>query len=144
MYHYESCGLPNVWLKNGYKEHDTPYGKGVSIEDVEGLHRAITKSVIKSPNKMTGAEVRFLRKEMDLSQKRLGEMLGVSDQTVALWEKQEPTSLASRFIKVLATAHFGCQEIRELIEQLAELDRIEHEELYFEESESGWLTSEAA
>jgi len=36
-YHYRECGLDNVWLLNGYELHDTPYGKGVSFVDVEGL-----------------------------------------------------------------------------------------------------------
>lgn len=144
MYHYKSCGLPNVWLKNGYTEHETAYGKGVAIEDLEGLHKAICRSIIEAPTKLTGAELRFLRKEMNLSQKRLGSLLGVEDQTVANWEKAEPTSMAGRFVRVLAASHFGSDEVRELVEKLAELDRKEHETFYFEDSENGWFSAKAA
>ena len=35
-YHYVECGLPNVWLRNGF-EKKTPYGEGVSISGIERL-----------------------------------------------------------------------------------------------------------
>lgn len=143
MYHYESCGLPDVWLLNGYQTHETPYGDGISIDNIEGLHRAIAHSIINSASKMTGAELRFLRKELDLSQKRLGAMLGVEDQTVANWEKGTPTSMASRFIKVIASAQLNSKQVQQLIDELSELDRKEHEALYFEAADSQWNATEA-
>ena len=36
-YHYVECGLPNVWLRNGFEKKQTPYGEGVSISDIERL-----------------------------------------------------------------------------------------------------------
>ncbi|KGK42947.1 hypothetical protein LH51_03460 [Nitrincola sp. A-D6] len=139
MYHYRSCGLPNVYLKNGYTEHTTDYGPGVSIEDIEGLHKAIALAITESPTKMTGAEFRFLRKELNLSQKRLGDAMGVEDQTVAGWEKKQPTSMAGRLIRILAKGHYENDKINELLEKLADLDSKEsHENLCFEESSDGW------
>ncbi|MBM3451491.1 MAG: helix-turn-helix domain-containing protein, partial [Armatimonadetes bacterium] len=38
------------------------------------------------PVRLTGAELRFLRRELNLSQRRLAELLGVEEQTVSLWE----------------------------------------------------------
>jgi DNA-binding transcriptional regulator YiaG len=139
MYHYRSCGLPNVYLKNGYTEHTTDYGVGVSIDNVEGLHKAIALAIIESPTKMTGAEFRFLRKELNLSQKRLGDAMGVEDQTVAGWEKKHPTSMAGRLLRILAKGHYENDKIKELLEKLADLDSKEsHENLCFEESSEGW------
>lgn len=37
---------------------------------------------------LTGTEFRFLRKELDLSQHRLADLIGTTEQTVALWEKR--------------------------------------------------------
>ena len=37
MIRYHDAGLRNVWLQNGYEEKRTAYGKGLVIEDVEGL-----------------------------------------------------------------------------------------------------------
>ena len=71
MYRYTEGGLTNVWLSNGFREEDTPYGKGVSIEDVEGLHRVIGMKLVKERAQLTGAEFRFLRKELGLSQAKL-------------------------------------------------------------------------
>ena len=37
MYHYQGCGLPNVFLQNGYELVETPYGQGVTIHDLDFL-----------------------------------------------------------------------------------------------------------
>src|SRR4051812_470100 len=81
MYHYTECGLQKVWLENGYTVTQTPYGKGVSIRNVSGLHRLIGRALSQRPG-LTGAELRFLRKEMELSQGALADMVGVSEQNV--------------------------------------------------------------
>ena len=83
MYHYTEGGLTNVWLSNGFREEDTPYGKGVSIEDVEGLHRVIGMKLVKERAQLTGAEFRFLRKELGLSQAKLAHWWGYEAQSVA-------------------------------------------------------------
>lgn len=144
MFHYVSCGLPNIWLKNGFIEIETEYGPAVSIENVQGLHQVIAMSIIDSTSRMTGAEFRFLRKELDLSQKRLAELMGVEDQTVANWEKRAPVGPAALVMRMVAKAHYADCGFRDFIEKQAELDRKEHEELYFEELESGWQPALAA
>jgi DNA-binding transcriptional regulator YiaG len=87
MYHYRECGLPNVYLVNGYREAEMPYGRGVSIEDVEGLHMAIAQALIEEKPSLSGLEVRFIRKLLELTQTQLAQMLGVEDQSVRRWEK---------------------------------------------------------
>ena len=64
MYHYTGCGLPNVYLKNGYEIVKTPYGKGVTIRDMDGLHLAIGATIVNSPEPLIGHEFRFLRTEL--------------------------------------------------------------------------------
>ena len=64
--------------------HTTRHGEGVSIHDVDGLRRALAQALANKP-RLTGAEVRSVRKEMGrskrcLSQRGLGELLEVSDQ----------------------------------------------------------------
>jgi putative transcriptional regulator len=77
-YRYTESGLTNVWLANGYAIRKTKYGEGVSVQNVVGLHRALARALSNKP-RLTGTEVRFLRKEMGHSQRGLGELLGVSD-----------------------------------------------------------------
>jgi DNA-binding transcriptional regulator YiaG len=87
MYHYVECGLPNVFLKNGYEHVDTPHGPAVAIRDVERLHAAIAWTLVEDKPWLTGPEVRFIRKFLDLTQAQLGELLGVEDQSVRRWER---------------------------------------------------------
>ena len=86
MHHYE-CGLPNVYLRNGYRVIDTPYGRGVAIENVEGLHRAIAATLVRERVHLTGPEVRFVRKFLELTQGQLAALLGVEEQSVRRWER---------------------------------------------------------
>lgn len=88
-YHYTECGLDEVYLVGGYEEHETPYGKGVSVKNVDGLHRAIADWLVCEKKALSGSEIRFLRKQLDLSQSELADLLGTTSQTVARWEKAQ-------------------------------------------------------
>jgi DNA-binding transcriptional regulator YiaG len=116
MYHYKSCGLENIYLKNGFTLKETPYGPAVSIEDIEGLHMAIAADLLGQNTPLTGAQFRFLRKEQDLTQAALAAILGVSEQTVAAWEKQKDAQvqhMADIAIRAYYLAHrqaSSCQQ----------------------------------
>lgn len=132
MYHYRESGLPHVWLENGYRERKTAHGLAVSIEDVDGLHCLIGRELVRKP-KLTGAEFRFLRKELDLSQNAVGQLLGVSGQAVALWERHgrvpEPPA---RLLRVLySEKHQGNAKIEAMLRELADTDRATAERLQF-------------
>jgi DNA-binding transcriptional regulator YiaG len=140
MYHYTECGLRNVWLENGYSVQKTRYGKGVAIHDVEGLHRLIGKTIARKP-KMTGAELRFLRKEMGMSQSAMALVLGTSEQTVSLWERGGCIpKTADRLARLLYLEHMGNNpRIRELIDRLNEEDSVrESGKLTFAERAGHW------
>ena len=81
-YHYVECGLPNVWLANGYEKVPSPYGEGVSIRDIKGLHRCLARALCDKPEGLTGAEFRFLRRELDFSQTMMGELVGVGARQI--------------------------------------------------------------
>lgn len=144
MYHYQECGLRNVWLVNGYDMHTTPYGDGVSIHDIEGLHRAIARGLVNKARKLTGSELRFLRKEMGLSQSKLALILGNEDQTVAIWEKRgTQPKIADRFIRALYREFDeGNAHIRDMIDLLVDADREEREDrINFVQGSHGWKVS---
>ena len=145
MYHYTESGLQNVWLKNGYVVHDTPYGKSVAIHDVEGLHKLIGRNLAQQP-KLTGAELRFLRKEMGMSQSALGLLLGTSDQNISLWERRGRIPKTSdRLIRLLYLEHAGNNiKIRELIDRINEQDTVEQERMEFEQTPVAKRWKEAA
>ncbi len=138
MYHYVECGLPNVWLRNGFVVKETAYGEAVAIEDVEGLHKAIGKMLAEQAGRLTGAEFRFLRKELELSQESLAEIIGKSSQAVALWEKNDKVPvMADRLVRGLyLEATTGNAKLMEAINHINRLDHALHElNLSFDE---GW------
>lgn len=138
-YHYIDSGLRNIWLASGFEVVETNYGKGVAIHDVEGLHRAIGETLAKKAW-LTGAEVRFLRKEMDMSQRALGELLGNTDQAIAKWEKfGKVPKTADRMIRLIYLEHIGGNvPIRQTIERINDTDHQESVRLTAEEGEAGW------
>lgn len=144
-YHYTECGLANVWLKSGYAMRKTKYGEGVSIHDVDGLHRALARAIAGKPG-MTGAEIRFLRKQMGMSQRSLGELLGVTDQAVALWERKgRLPRTADRLLRLIYVEHdSGNVPVVSFIERLNELDLKESERIIAEEAKGGWTARLAA
>lgn len=141
-YHYKESGLDNVYLENGYVIHQTPYGEGVSIHDTEGLHRLIGAQIIELPKKINGAEFRFLRLEMELSQRNIAAIIGSEEQTVRRWEKcrNKPVNgPADRLIRLLYGEYIGGNvKIRDAVDRLAELDQIEHSEIRLREDDSHW------
>ena len=102
MLKYDDAGLRNVWLANGYEVHDTAYGKATSFHDIHGLTRAICAALVDKPGPLTGAEFRYLRLHLRLSQASLGKLLDVSEQSVALWEKRgRIPRLADKHLRLL-------------------------------------------
>lgn len=138
MYHYTESGLRNIWLVNGFVKKSTPYGKGVAIHDVTGLHRAIGESLAKRPY-LTGAELRFLRKEMGLSQAALARLCGSSEQSVSLWERRGKVPKAEdRLIRVIyAEKVSGNVHVMELIERISNQDQAGQDKLCFSDDQ-GW------
>lgn len=147
MLKYKECGLRNVWLQNGYKVKQTPYGRAVAIQDVEGLHRLLAKMTAQKP-KLSGAEFRFLRKELDLSQAALARMFGCDAQTIALWEKGKVSlpRLADRMLRLIYREHAeGNVKIREIIDRENDMDRKDHEakKIVLVDTDKGWRAKAA-
>lgn len=144
-YRYTESGLTNVWLANGYTIRKTKYGEGVSIHDMDGLHRALARALSNKP-RLTGTEVRFLRKEMGLSQRGLGELLGVTEQAVSLWERKgQLPKTADRLLRLIYVEHDrGNAPIRTTIQRINDMDAQENDLIIAEEAKGGWKTRLAA
>ena len=146
-HHYRECGLDYVYLLNGFTFKQTKYGETISIHDIDGLHRVIGLYLVREKKRLTGADVRFLRHELDLSQRMLGELLDKSSQTVARWEKDQVRidGPADRLLRLLYEKHAGGRSrIRTLLQRLAELDSGREEQIQFEDTEKGWQLHIAA
>ena len=87
MYHYTECGLSNVYLKNGFSVENIDGEEYTSIDDMNGLHQTILQIIIDSQLPLTHEAFKFLRVELNVSQKVLANRFGVSEQTIARYEK---------------------------------------------------------
>jgi len=126
MFHYINCGLDNIWLKNGFTVKETEYGQAVSINNIESLHNLIGLKLVNNKPDLSGADARFLRKELDLSQVSLASLLGVSDSTVRGWENDRSTiSKSSEIVlrKIYNEHVSGDGTLRAFIERIAQLNR---------------------
>ncbi|MDR0780109.1 MAG: helix-turn-helix domain-containing protein [Pseudomonadales bacterium] len=143
MYHYTESGLDNVYLTNGYviAQH-SEYGETIAIEDADGLHKVIGQLLANARRPLTGREIRFLRIELNLSQKKLGSYLGVEEQTVGRWERGEVPAPRSNELIIRALYLEWIHErgaIKTLVDRLAELDtRSNMLDLQLEHSGHDW------
>ncbi len=145
FYQYKECGLDNIYLTNGYIENGGSRGRSVSIEDLEGLHRAIGEWIARDKKFLDGREARFLRLEMGLSQAQLALLLGKDEQSIARWEKkrlekaQKIPADSERMIRFLYLETIGDETpMREFLQVLAELEDVSGFATSFQETEHGW------
>ena len=89
MYQYKGCGLNNIYLVNGYVEKETNYGNAVSVSKLKELHNVIGFTIITSSKAITGKEIRFLRKDLDLSIVDLSVLTMISTSYIEEIEKMD-------------------------------------------------------
>lgn len=86
-YRYTACGLDNVILV-GLDECVDDHGEHcVTIPKVNMLHKAIAMGILKRQGGMTGAELKFLRTMMGLTQAELGKIVNREALTIGRWER---------------------------------------------------------
>lgn len=141
-YHYVDSGLDNVYLENGYTIHQTPYGEGVSIHDTDGLHKMLGSWLVDLPRPLNGAELRFLRVQMDMTQKSLAGIMGEDEQALRRWEKYRTKPIrgsADRLVRALYNEYVGGDgKLRQMVERLAELDQVEVGTIHLREDHNHW------
>jgi len=142
MYHYIESGLSNIYLKNGFTVEQIDGEEYTSIDDMNGLHRAIGQAVVESRKPLTNEEFKFLRIEMNISQKMLGTRFGVDEQTIARYEKGK-TKIPRTTDAALRTLYMESQEknnpVSYFLDLLADTEAEEAaKEIRLEEIEDHW------
>jgi len=140
-YHYKTSGLDDVYLLNGFDVIEYGDEKAVSIHNIDGLHQVISSALVQQKTRLIGREFRFLRIEMDLSQKALGMWFDMTDQAIALWEKKDRVpQMADALVRALYMESQGeDSEVRVVLDMLSKVDRVIHRgEFCAEESDEGW------
>ncbi len=139
MYHYTECGLSNVWLKNGYRSVETPYGPATSVEDVDGLNKAIALRLIEKKGQIDSKELRFLRLALKLTQLQLGKLLGAKEQTVSLWERKGTiTPTADMMVRLLAAEKLDAEPKPHQIAAAASMGEAIQQKIVASERQQHW------
>jgi putative transcriptional regulator len=140
--HYPDCGLDDIYLLNGYETETTPYGSGISVQDTDGLRMAIARDLVSRKKVLNGKEVRFLRKQMDLTQSELGRLVGLDAQSVARWEKGQRVLKKGPAELLLRVIYMGTDQGKvdplAVLRKLDELDAPMRECRVFKETNEGW------
>ncbi|MBI4508810.1 MAG: type II toxin-antitoxin system MqsA family antitoxin [Deltaproteobacteria bacterium] len=144
---YTECGLPNVILaglefrtcqKCGEEERVMPR--------LTALHRMIAEAVAEKPARLTGAEVRFLRKHLGWSGEDFANVMGVRQETVSRWEteKERMGVVSERLLRLMALRLRPVEEYPN--ERLAEVGKEDPRpvSLRLRPNSSGWRMEEAA
>jgi DNA-binding transcriptional regulator YiaG len=143
LFPYEGCGLDWVFLANGYTVHETPYGRGIAIQDADGLHALVLREIITSPHPIRGQELRFIRSMLDLSQEGMGKIIGVQRLQVTRMEanrKKPITPSADRAVRMFLALRQHDRDLGDrILELLTEFDDLEHERTTFVPSDHGWM-----
>jgi DNA-binding transcriptional regulator YiaG len=148
--HYTACGLDDVYLINGFTRETVDGEEYVTIEDMDGLWKAIGLHLVTHRKVLAPKEVRFLREHMDFTQAELGEKMRVSDQTVARWEKGQTDEIpgpADFLLRVLFLASERAQpeggkildHLMKVIEEIVSRDeRTTQEPVLFRHAKRKW------
>jgi len=131
--HYTACGLDDVYLVNGFTRETVDGEQFTTIEDMDGLWKAIALHLVTTRKVLAPKEIRFLRKQMDLTQVELANLVRVSDQTVARWEKGQGDTISGPADFMIRVLYLACpraqpeggkilDKVMELIERLVESD----------------------
>lgn len=142
MYHYKECGLPNVWLENGYKVKQTSYGDAVSVVDADGLLRELAHNLACKKGRFTGRELWFVRSVLCLSQKNMARLLGTTEQSLSLWERKGRMPKASEALaRALTLEHLGGNpKIGELIDRINTVERMVNQRFVAKERRKAWTS----
>ncbi len=137
-YLVEELGAPfNVFVVDGVvaKKHPKTGRTLVSVTDTVGLINAVVRVRVRHPRKLSGAEIKFIRKAINVKAKDLAETLEISAEHLSRCESGT-AALSPQSEKLLRLTAYIASYSKKPESPLAEEDRISINELSAEEVES--------
>ena len=91
-----------VLLINSAFEANHEGARSIAVSDIDGLEVAIAVARATVPHKLTGKEIRFLRKALGMKATDLAHFLDVTPETVSRWEndRERITTNAERVFRI--------------------------------------------
>ncbi|MCM2282530.1 MAG: YgiT-type zinc finger protein [Bdellovibrionaceae bacterium] len=91
---YKESGLDNIYLKGVIEYRCDKCGETYhSYGDMDQLHRLIASTLICKKGRLTGAEVRFLRKALAYNSTMFAKLIGIKTETLSRLENAPKTEL---------------------------------------------------
>ncbi|MBS3905111.1 MAG: hypothetical protein KGZ39_07285 [Simkania sp.] len=114
---YEGLGFPVELIDTPMKK---VFGEWVIDLDMNALQLFVFNGLIHKPYPLTGKEIRFMRKFLEMSTTEFGKKLGVSHATVVKWEKQQSkiSPIQESYIRMFL---FECLKDTELLNLYKEI-----------------------
>ena len=106
-YRYSESGLSNVVLQGIEVADCRKCGNSDTIiPRIAKIHRAIALALANSPARLTGDQLRFLRKHLRMSGDQLGRYLHTDKTKISKWERGEDRigPATDRLVRLLASA----------------------------------------
>ncbi len=141
MYQYKETGLDNVWLANGYRVKETPYGDAVHVESADALDGVIAQTLIQSEEPLSGRAFRFLRQQLGMSQSDVGTFMAVDARTIARWEKGTTViPLTADFVMRALYASYVQRDttIYSMVETMKAVDKAKHSRIVLNNEANTW------
>ena len=121
-YPYTESGLDNVYLE-GIPVYRCSNDHVVArIPRPAALSDAIADAVLSKSSRLTGPEIRYLRKHLRLKAKEFAKQLGVDKTTYSRWEHKGAGPHADKLIRATYAAHRKHPELAEVICAFSDID----------------------
>lgn len=143
---YVESGLPNVALIGVEVRRCPKCGAfEVLLPRVAELHRVIAKAIIHKPARLSGAEVKFLRKHLGWSGADFAAHMGVDPTTVSAWENErKPFGTSSdRLLRLMVARQAPVEEYS--LDELTKIADVQEPARKFEirPKDHGWQMTAA-
>jgi transcriptional regulator with XRE-family HTH domain len=142
-FQYRASGLDNVFLRSGYTQQMVGGEVYTAVQDADELHAAIAEHLVLRRKVLRGQEVRFLRKFLGWTQADTGDALGLSDQSIARYEKEKDNATlegpADRLFRLYVIGKIdGVIDPAKVLEEIRQSDSASSDELVFERPADHW------
>jgi DNA-binding transcriptional regulator YiaG len=114
---YEGLGFPIELIDTPMKK---VFDEWIIDVDMNALQVLIFKGLVHKPYPLTGKEIRFMRKFLELSTTEFGKKLGISHATIVKWEKEQAkiSPMQESYIRMVLFECLQDNEITSLFKEI--------------------------
>jgi putative zinc finger/helix-turn-helix YgiT family protein len=142
-HHYLESGLNNVTLRNVTVRRCPHCGASfASIPGIAELHRAIALALVRKPERLIPAEIRFLRKHLGWSGADFARKFHCSPSQISRWESEaNPTPMSNAYellLRTLVAQGEKIEDYQDRMEEIATINEVRPAVLSMVHEESRW------